>query len=459
MPPAVAATRMIPGNGDALLLSFAIGALRLSLPLARVLEVVPMPTRLSPLPLAPLGVKGLAHVRGQVAAILHAHRLLDLPETGRVAVRLLLIRHGGMLLGLPVDTVHGLTRDSDGLTALDLDGLLDRALCMPARPPLGDLRARSGKPAAAELARPRRALVSFMVAGQEYALPVAVLRCTASLPGRTVPLPHAPAPVLGMGMVGERLLPLVALRPLLGLPNPDGAAGKVLVVTHAGRHFGLVVDRLRALLHVDEADVEPVPSLFNEMGREVEAVCRLEGGKRLVSLLSPAHLLARDGVGAVLAHTGAEAAAPEATASRDRRTALLRVRVADGDYAIPLEHISAVARPGPLTPVPQAPGILAGLSNADGIALPVIDLRRRLGLPADATVARHVVMVQAEGRRFGVLVDLATGLRMLPDDAIGPAPSLSDAQARLVTRIADDGADMLPILEPSRLAEAAGVAS
>lgn len=447
-----------PGNGGELHLSFVIGGRALSLPLARVLEVVPPPSRISPLPLAPSGVQGLAQVRGDVAAILNPHRLLDIPQTGEGSGRLLLIRRDGLLLGLPVDTVRGLHRGDSGSTALDLDRLLDRALTIAPRPTATALRARSERVGATVPARPRRALVSFMAAGQEYALPVTALRCTASLPDRIVPLPHAPAAVLGMGMVGDRLLPLVTLRPLLGLPSAGEGGAKLLMVSDRDRHFGLVVDRLRAMLHVDEADIEPVPALFNEMGREVAAVCRLEGGKRLVSLLSPAHMLARDGIGNILPRTEVLEAPLPVSRMPERGTALLRLRVAGDAFTLPLDHVAAVTRPGPLTPVPQAPDILAGLSHADGVPLPVIDLRRRLGLPASEVAARHVVMVEMPGRCFGVLVDLVEGLLTLPEEAIEPAPALSEAQRRLVTRIARDGDDMVPILEPSRLAETVGAA-
>lgn len=443
---------MSPGAGGVLNLSFTIGRRRLTLPLDRVEEVVPSPGRISPLPLAPAGIRGLMHIQGQMVAVLDIRRLLGMADASPLPRRLLLMRHGALLLGLPVDALHGLCRQGDGSESLELDGLLERALAMPARLPAADLPATPPRINASGRDRVPRVLVSFIVGTQEFALPLSVLRRAAMLPARIVALPHAPTPLLGMGMVGDRVLPLVALRPLLGLAEGGDGNAKVLVVTHAGRQFGLVVDRLRALLHVDEADVEPVPALFTGMGREVEAVCRLEGGRRLVSLLSPSSLLIRDGS---LAQTDMPAAAPAPSLPPERQTAMLRIRVGEGAYALPLDHVAAVTRPGPLTPVPHAPDILAGLGTADGVSLPVIDLRRRLDLPV-AAAARHVVTVTAEGRRFGILVDLAAGVQMLPAAAIGPAPSLSVAQARLITRVVTEEGGILPILEPSRLAEAVG---
>ncbi|MBP7337791.1 chemotaxis protein CheW [Niveispirillum sp.] len=457
MSPGIADMAPPPDDTGALHLRFTIGGRSLALPLDRVLEVTMPPAHVSPLPLAPAAVRGLAHVRGRVTAILNAHRLLDLPEPPAAGgSRLLLLGHGGLLLGLPVDEMQGIHREG---SAVWLDLLLDRALSLPSRPPIRDLRVAPTRAASGGgMARSGRALVSFMVADQEYALPANLLRRAAPLPDQIVALPHAPAAVLGMGMVGDRLLPLVSLRAVLGLT--PAAMGRVLVVARDGLLFGLVVDRLRELLRVDEASVEPVPALFSDMGREVEALCRLEGGRRLVSLLSPAHLLARDDMESALSGTGAETVEPAFEVARAvRRTALLRVRAGDGEYALPLAHVTAVNRPGPLTRVPQAPDILVGIGNADGVALPVIDLRRRLGLPANDRGARHVVLVAVAGRRFGVLVDLVLGLRHVPVDAIGPAPALSAAQARLIARVVEDAGAMLPILEPPLLAEAAGMAS
>jgi purine-binding chemotaxis protein CheW len=59
---------------------------------------------------------------------------------------------------------------------------------------------------------------------------------------------------------------------------------------------------------------------------------------------------------------------------------VLLFRVGDSPYLAPLASVSEVLMPATLRPVPGAPPLLLGLLNLRGTAMPVIDLRERLGL-------------------------------------------------------------------------------
>jgi len=50
-------------------------------------------------------------------------------------------------------------------------------------------------------------------------------------------------------------------------------------------------------------------------------------------------------------------------------------------YALRLSAVERVLRAVAVTPLPQAPEIIVGIVNVQGRPLPVVDLRRRLGLP------------------------------------------------------------------------------
>jgi chemotaxis signal transduction protein len=65
-------------------------------------------------------------------------------------------------------------------------------------------------------------LVSFEVAGQEYALPIHSVREIVQLPETVTRVPKAPGSVMGVIALRDRLLPVVSLRHLFGL-----AAGQV----------------------------------------------------------------------------------------------------------------------------------------------------------------------------------------------------------------------------------------
>jgi purine-binding chemotaxis protein CheW len=81
----------------------------------RVQEVLG-PSTLSPLPLAPRGVRGLVNLRGQIVAAVDPRVLLGLPGRTPERARQLVVSHGTMLVSLMVDAVGDVERlDDDAL--------------------------------------------------------------------------------------------------------------------------------------------------------------------------------------------------------------------------------------------------------------------------------------------------------------------------------------------------------
>jgi purine-binding chemotaxis protein CheW len=94
-------------------------------------------------------------------------------------------------------------------------------------------------------------------------------------------------------------------------------------------------------------------------------------------------------------------------------------------YATPLAQVSEVIRDGEQTPVPGAATDLLGIRHLRGRIVPVLDGRRRLGLPQssneDAADARVVMLVHGV-HLVGVRVD-AIGDLITPDKVeITPPP-------------------------------------
>lgn len=82
---------------------------------------------------------------------------------------------------------------------------------------------------------------------------------------------------------------------------------------------------------------------------------------------------------------------------------LARFALGDAFYAIDIMKVREVVNPLPITAVPGAPAFLEGLVELRGEFLPVIDLRRRLGLPAGPDY--KILIAKARGHSVGMLVD------------------------------------------------------
>jgi purine-binding chemotaxis protein CheW len=119
-------------------------------------------------------------------------------------------------------------------------------------------------------------------------------------------------------------------------------------------------------------------------------------------------------------------------------------RLAQSNYALEIAAVREIIRPQPVTVVPQAPPFVMGVINLRSSIVPVVDLRRRCGLPAaDVTRESRVVVVHVEGQSVGLHVDAVSEVTTLPPGAIEPAAAVVRGAAaeqllRGVARLDDD---------------------
>lgn len=95
-------------------------------------------------------------------------------------------------------------------------------------------------------------------------------------------------------------------------------------------------------------------------------------------------------------------------------------------YAAPLGEVSEVLRDGELTPVPGAASDLLGIRHLRGRIMPVLDGRRRLGLPDQPPVnveRVRVVMLSHAGQLVGLKVDAVGELLNIGGKDVAPPPA------------------------------------
>jgi purine-binding chemotaxis protein CheW len=91
---------------------------------------------------------------------------------------------------------------------------------------------------------------------------------------------------------------------------------------------------------------------------------------------------------------------------------VLVVSVHTQHYALPLEVVDRVTWAVAITAVPDYADDVLGVVNVQGNVLPVISLRRRMGLPdRDVSLADRLVVTHFTGSRFALLVDAVEGVQ------------------------------------------------
>jgi purine-binding chemotaxis protein CheW len=414
------------------------------------------PQQVTRVPLSPPGLLGVANLRGQVLPVVSLAVLLGTADGPATAETRIVVVDDGTVCGLQVDEVlaFGSTPDTSPMA---VGALLAPHFAAVARP-VAAARSVAASPAAAAAGRDDLALIGLRLAGQEYALKLEDVVEIIALPAITM-VPGTDPAMLGVIDSRTGLLPLLSLRALLGLPLDlyDRTKARIVVTRVAGVLVGLVIDGVTSILRVRRDAIEPVPPVLTRGTGEakVEAICRLEGGRRLVAQLSTARLLDDATARRLAADAHPQTAPLEAAIAQAESEQFVIVRVGGADYGLPVAAVEAVVRhPGAISRVPHAPGFVEGAMNLRGKIIPVIDQTQRFGgAAATGRQDRRVVIIRIGALQAGFAVDAASEVLSIPRAELNPAPALTLTRAQIFDRMATVQSDerMILIVDPKTL--------
>ncbi|WP_428505217.1 chemotaxis protein CheW [Roseateles sp.] len=526
------------GSADRQFVTFSVAGEMFAVPMGPVQEIIRLP-EVAQLPLAPHALEGLANLRGRVLPIINLRSLFGAARREADDATRALVINLGQALGFIVDHVASVVNvEPSQIQAADaiqsvvrteyLSGLIQQE-----RPEGGTqlllildferlVQAQfAGLQAAGELRRETREsrgsrescgadtpgalltseagpqtegersagedllLVSFTVAGQEYGISINDVQEIVQLPEHITSLPNAPVHVSGLISLRRRLLPLLDLRSLFGLGSiaadehhrivvvalpPAAPGGEPALV-------GLITDTVKEVIHVPRRQNEPMPGILarDVQMQEFASICRLDEGRRLVSVISTQALLGLDAVqeAAALqlspgtfptdsadAETATMHSSPTEASSLEQQEDLQVVifRLGAEEFGVPIMSVQEIVRvPELLTRVPKTPSYVEGVINLRGTVLPVIDQRSRLGMATLERNDRQRIMVfMVDGMRTGFIVDSVAEVLRINRHSVSPAPALSVEQGRLITQVAklDDNKRLVMLIDQRQLLDA-----
>jgi purine-binding chemotaxis protein CheW len=134
-------------------------------------------------------------------------------------------------------------------------------------------------------------IVGFQIGRETYGVPITALHEIVRVPEITA-VPDAPDYLEGVINLRGKIVSVMDLRKRFGAgPTLVKKGNRILVVEHAGRLAGLIVDSATEVLKIPGEDVEPAPAAFQEGGLNCVTGLGKVGG-RLIVLLDLAKLLA-----------------------------------------------------------------------------------------------------------------------------------------------------------------------
>ena len=131
---------------------------------------------------------------------------------------------------------------------------------------------------------------------------------------------------------------------------------------------------------------------------------------------------------------------------------LVSFRVGPQEFALDILQVQRILRHQAPAPLPQAPEFLEGVVPYEGGAVPVVDLRKRLGLDAVVNEETRLMVVDLGDQRVGVLVDeVREVLRVDSTTITAPGPMVSGLAAAYIAGIVTRPERTLIILNARKL--------
>jgi len=450
--------------------TFAIAEEMYAVPVAFVREIVRVP-KVTRVPLVPGYIRGVANLRGEVLPVMSIRRRLGLEEEDLETAKVVVLDWKGRTLGIVVDRTAqvvqvGEDQMEDASTTSEFvrkvirtEDQLQMILEVEKLFAVGVLEERRGmgsrgtdtaeKQEEAKQIEEYVQIVTFSLAGEEYAFPIQEVQEIIRY-ARPTEVPDVPPHVKGVIHLRSTVLPIIDLRTMLSLPAATvDEFTKVIVLRLAGKQFGLIVDRIHEVIRVKKVEIQKPPVLVERSGRKEVAGIVRKGDQTIMVLNSDALLS-----GEVTDLSREEDRGETKAMRREVETQHIIFRVADERYGVPIEEVREINRITTITRIPKSPDFLEGVMNLRGEVTPIVDLRKRFGLPQiQRDESTRIIVTEIEGKKTGFIVDSVEGVEKIVESAISAVPEviLAGEAGRFIEKIARLEEGVILILDMARI--------
>ncbi len=235
-------------------------------------------------------------------------------------------------------------------------------------------------------------LVVFRLSDEEFGVDINNVKEIVRLPDIT-PIPRSPGYVAGICNLRGSVLPVIDGRMRFSMNVTEATDHtRLLVVETGGVHTGLIVDNVREVMRITDTHLEPPPAVCRGVEKEfLSGVVKMDEGRRLILTLNLGEVIAID-----VGSSGGRAAGAETGTSQIHQEAaeeeqLVSFKVAGEEYAFDIAKVREILRVTEITEVPNVPEYVRGLFTIRNQLMPVLDLRRLLGIPSLVS-ERHKVI-------------------------------------------------------------------
>ena len=131
---------------------------------------------------------------------------------------------------------------------------------------------------------------------------------------------------------------------------------------------------------------------------------------------------------------------------------LVSFHVGNEEFGLEILKVQEIIRSQELTRVPNLPDFVEGVINLRGSVIPVIGLRRCLGLDCrDKDQQTRIVVVEVNGNVVGFVVDSVSEVLRIPADTVEPPPRIGRVEREYISGVGKLDSRLLLLLDIDKL--------
>jgi len=120
----------------------------------------------------------------------------------------------------------------------------------------------------------------------------------------------------------------------------------------------------------------------------------------------------------------------------DELLQIVTFRVGNETFGLDILKVHEIIRFQPLTRVPNLPDYVEGVLNLRGKIIPVVSLRRRMGLEGrEKDVSTKIVVASVKSEVLGLVVDSVSEVLRISSSTVEPTPRLGEGTHKYVSGV------------------------
>jgi purine-binding chemotaxis protein CheW len=149
--------------------------------------------------------------------------------------------------------------------------------------------------------------------------------------------------------------------------------------------------------------------------------------------------------------TDAHGSAKSMTHNRSETVQLLTFKLDDQEYALNIDNVVQVVRMVAVTKAPKAPDFVEGMLNLRGRVIPVVDLRKRCGLPVKPyDLNTQLLIARTDSRTMALMVDGVSEVLSMPAANVEPPENIGVGMEHLAA-VGKLGDRLVLIVDPKTI--------